>query len=191
MTDLRKALVAYYRALRRYGLNDSHSGNASVRDGETVWVTPSGASADNLSASDLVACALPDSIGERASLDASLHLAVYRKCESARAVLHAHSPHTIAMTLSGREFTPVDHEAALYFPHVPVVALPSDGYWERHKSEAPELVAEQLAKEKVCVLAGHGVYARGADLDEAYKWLCSLEHSAQIAWLASTGKRGT
>ena len=37
---LRDDLVQYYRWLREYGYNDSHSGNASVREGDHIWVTP-------------------------------------------------------------------------------------------------------------------------------------------------------
>lgn len=185
MSGARESLVAYYRALRRYGLNDSHSGNGSVRDNGRIWITPTGAPAELLEPGRLVECALPDIVGRGASLDARLHLAVYGAREDAGAVLHAHSPHTLAMTLSGRAFRPVDHEARLYFPEIPVVVLQGDDYWERHKTEGPARVAGVLSEHRICVLAGHGVYARGGTLDEAYKWLCSLEHSARIAYLAN------
>lgn len=184
MSAARRSLQLYYQALRRYGLNDSHSGNASVRDGDTVWVTPSGAPADGLAEEALVECRLPDSIGEGASLDARLHLAVYRAAPEAGAVLHAHSPHTIAVTLGGEAFRPLDQEGRLYFPSVPLVTLDAGDYWQRHREEAPERVSTVLAEHQVCVLRGHGVYARGDSLDRAYQWLCALEHSAKIAWLA-------
>lgn len=38
--NLKDDLVRHYHWLRQYGLNDSHSGNASVRNGETFWITP-------------------------------------------------------------------------------------------------------------------------------------------------------
>ena len=53
--DAREELVRYYRLLREHGLNDSHSGNASVRDGDTVWVTPTGCCADTVVPDDLMA----------------------------------------------------------------------------------------------------------------------------------------
>lgn len=189
MADTREELAHYYRALREIGLNDSHSGNASVRDGSEVWITPSGAPAERLEPEQLVRCRLPDQVGELASLDAGLHLAVYRRNDSAGAVLHAHSPHVIALTLDGREFRPVDAEGRLYFGSVPVVSLPVDDYWTRHRTEAPDRIARVLETHPACVLKGHGVYARGRTLDEAYKWLCSLEHSACIAWLARQASR--
>lgn len=184
MNEPREALVRYYAALRHYGLNDSHSGNASVRDGNRVWITPRGAPADGLAVSDLVACSLPDDRGPGASLDAGLHLAVYRGRAATGAVLHAHSPHTLVLTLRGEPFTAVDHEARHYFPEIPVLTLSGPDYWDQHAREAPGRVAGILARHRVCIIAGHGVYARGDTLDEAYKWLCALEHSARIAWLA-------
>lgn len=184
MADPRDELLHYYGALRRFGLNDSHSGNASVRDGDTVWITPSGAPAERLARANLVACALPDRLGDGASLDGRLHLAVYRECPAAGAVLHAHNPHVLALTMSGRAFTPADEEGRLYFGEVPVVTLDGADYWTAHKTQAPLRISRVLATRPACVLRGHGVYARGRSLDEAYKWLCSLEHSARIAWLA-------
>lgn len=184
----RASLLQYYAALRRHGLNDSHSGNASVRDGDTVWITPSGAPAEGLAESALVACRLPDKVGDGASLDAPLHLAVYRADPGIGAVLHAHSPHTVAMTLGGAPFEPLDQEGMLYFPGVPLVSPDGGDYWEWHRARAPERVAAALVEHRACVLRGHGVYASGESLDRAYQWLCALEHSAKIAWLAASGK---
>ena len=56
--DPRLDLIRHYRWLRQYGLNDSHSGNASVRCGEDYWVTPTGACADTLEADALIRCPL-------------------------------------------------------------------------------------------------------------------------------------
>lgn len=176
----KEQLVQYYRWLRRYGLNDSHSGNASVRDGDTVWVTPTGACADTLIADALIRCSLSGKPGDGASLDALLHLAVYQGNPQACAVLHSHAPHTVALTLNGEDFVPVDFEGGYYFPRVPVLTIPYDEY----VAKSPALVAETLAEFAITVVRGHGVYAWGETLDRAYKWTCSLEWSARIAYLA-------
>lgn len=177
---LRESLVRYYRQLRAHGLNDSHSGNASVRDGDIAWVTPSGCSGETLAPADLLACPLDAAPPAGASLDAPLHLAVYRANPATRAVLHSHGPHSIAMTLAGGDFHPADFEGRLYFPTVPVLEIPGSLYTAR----SPAAVADTLAAHPVCVVRGHGVYAAGETLDLAYKWSCSLESSARIAWLA-------
>ncbi len=177
--DLREDLVRYYQWLRRYGLNDSHSGNASVRDGEAFWITPTGACADTLRAQDLIACSL-DRIGDGASLDAPLHAAVYRANSAASAVLHSHGAHSVAMTMDGKDFVPADFEGQYYFARVPVLTIP----YPRYVQDSPAAVAEALADHPIAVVRGHGVYACAATLNVAYKWTNSLELSARTAWLA-------
>ncbi|MFP4131220.1 MAG: class II aldolase/adducin family protein [Thiohalospira sp.] len=178
--DPRADLVRYYHWLHRHGLNDAHSGNASVRDGATVWLTPTSACADTLRPWQLVPGTPEGGPGPGASLDGPLHLAVYRHNPAAGAVLHAHNPHTVALTLDGSDFHPPDFEGQYYFPRVPVLDIPYDEYLAR----APEAVAETLAEYPVTVVRGHGVYAAAATLDRAYKWVGSLEQSAHTTWLA-------
>lgn len=178
--DPREALVRYYRLLRQYGLNDSHSGNASVRDEDTIWVTPTGCSADTLEPADLIRCHIDGSIGEGASLDAPMHIKVYQKNSQAGAVLHSHGPHTVAMTLNGQDFIPYDFEGAYYFPRVPVI----DAAYEDYVPRSPELISNVLRDHRITVYRGHGVYAQGENLNLAYKWTSSLELSAKTAWLA-------
>lgn len=184
-TDRRPAaeLVRYYRWLRAYGLNDSHSGNASCRIGEEVWITPTGCCADTLSESDVICGSISATAPDGASLDASLHLAVYRQVPEATAVLHSHGPYSIAVTMAGDDFAPEDFEGRLYFGTVPVLKIPDGAYVE----QSPEKVARSLREHRVAIVRGHGVYARGRSLDQAYKWTCSLESSARIAWLTRTG----
>jgi len=178
--ELREDLVRHYRWLRQYGINDSHSGNASVRDGERFWVTPTGACADLLEPEQLVQCDLEGNRGQGASLDAPLHLEVYRRNPKARAVVHSHGAHTVAMTMNGKDFIPADFEGSLYFPRVPVITIA----YERYVKEAPEKVATLLAEYPVVVVRGHGVYACAETLNLAYKWSCSLELSAKTAFIA-------
>jgi len=175
-------LIRHYRWLRRYGLNDSHSGNASVRDGETVWVTPTGACADTLTEEELIACRPDATPGAGASLDAPLHLAVYQASPRVGAVLHSHGPYTVALTLGGQDFVPVDFEGQYYFQRVPVIAIS----YEHYLQESPQRVAQALASHKVCVVRGHGIYAAAESLNLAYKWSCSLELSAKTAYIART-----
>lgn len=172
-------LVQYYSWLRKYGYNDSHSGNASVRDENTIWVTPTGACADTLQVEDLVACKPDGTIGENASFDAKLHLEVYKQNPQANAILHSHGPYCIALSMQGENFTPADFEGKLYFPEVPVHVIDYAQYLEK----SPVLVAETLKQYCITMVAGHGVYACAESLNLAYKWTCSLEHSAKISYL--------
>jgi len=176
----RDDLIQYYRWLRQYGLNDSHSGNISMRDGDRIWITPSGACADTVQAGALMACQLGDPAPAGASGDAGLHLAVYQRNAKAQAIIHSHCPHAVALTLNGEDFVPPDFEGQLYFPKVPVITVPYDVYFE----QAGTAVAAVLAEYPICIVRGHGVYAWADSLNLAYKWTCSLEMSAKTAHIA-------
>ena len=178
--NIKDNLARHYLWLRQYGLNDSHSGNASVRDGDSFWITPTGCCADLLSSGDLVECQMDGVIGKGASMDASLHLAVYQSNPQTHAVLHSHGPYSVAMTMDNEEFFPADFEGQLYFSRVPVLTIPYDQYAAR----SPRLVAEVLMDYPIAVVRGHGVYACADSLNLAYKWTCSLELSAKTAFIA-------
>ena len=184
MEDPKRSLIDFYRLLRTHGYNDSHSGNGSVRIEDTVWVTPTGACGDTVSADALSGCPADGEAAPGASLDAAVHLAIYRARPEAGAVLHSHGPHAIALSLSGEDFVPVDFEGAAYFPQVPVL----DVAYADHVAQAPARLAAVLAEHKVAILRGHGVYAWGETPERAYKWNCSVEASARIAWLARGGR---
>jgi len=114
--DPRLDLIRHYRWLRRYGLNDSHSGNISLRSADAYWISPSGACADTLEAEQLLRCRLDAEPAAGASLDAPLHRLVYVKNPNAGAVLHSHGAYSVAVTLSGEDFVPLDFEGQYYFP---------------------------------------------------------------------------
>ena len=103
--NIKDDLVRHYHWLRQYGLNDSHSGNASVREGDAIWITPTGCCADTLSSGELVECRPDGVIGKGASMDARLHLAVYQANPDTRAVLHSHGPYSVAMTMDNDQPT--------------------------------------------------------------------------------------
>lgn len=187
MTNAAAELVRYYRWLRQHGLNDSHSGNGSCRVGDGVWMTPTGCCAETLEEDMLLHCPVEGPAPEGATLDAALHLAVYQRNPECTAVLHSHGPHTIAVTLDGADFMPVDFEGRYYFGAVPVICIDDD----RYIAESPEMIARSLAGSRIAVVRGHGSYSGAESLDLAYKWACSLESSARIAWLAGQHERVT
>jgi len=178
--NTKEELVQYYHWLRQYGLNDSHSGNASIRDGQTVWMTPTGACADTLQVTDLIRCELGQPIPSQASSDAPLHLAVYEKNSHANVVLHSHGAYSVAITFHGEDYIPLDYEGQFYFEKIPVVTVD----YKHYNRDSPALIAAQLATYPVAVVKGHGVYVQAKTLNLAYKWTCSFELSAKTVYLA-------
>jgi len=179
LNQLKVELVQYFRWMREFGLNDSHSGNASVKHGYTIWITPSGACAETLRVDDLVMCNLDGSITGGASIDAQLHIECYQKRSDTGAVLHSHNPHTLALTSSGEELKPIDFDGQSNFERIPLVRVPFEDY----ARTSARKVSNALQNSKACVVQGRGVFAVGKTLNLAYKWTNSLEQSAKIAYL--------
>src|SRR5215213_2609679 len=134
--SLRDALVAAGRRLGARGLISAGEGNISLRlrDG-TILITPSGRRKDELAPDDMVAVPMDPSHGPaggglpggggngpRPSSDVAIHRAIYGARPDAMAVVHAHLPAAMALTMAGEVPDPaVLPETALLLPRLPFV----------------------------------------------------------------------
>lgn len=178
--DPRDELVDYYRRMCGIGNNDARTGNASVRLGARFWMTPVRASGA-LRREDLIACTIDDDeLPEAVSSGAAVHRQIYRQQADARAVLHAHGPHSVAVSFVGRDFQPADVQGVRRLGSVPVLTVDS----VEPLDKAAITIAEALASFPLCLVAGDGSYAWGVDLDAASRQTDLLELSAEIYVLA-------
>jgi L-fuculose-phosphate aldolase len=155
----------------------SHGGNLSIRMGDRVVIKRRGAMLGNLKPHDLIETGLEknDSGVALASTELLVHRAIYMNTP-ALAVVHCHPRTAIAFSLSRDELVPIDNEASYLLKKVPVVA-------EEFASGTPEMankVAKALQNYKIIMLRGHGSFAIGQTLDEAFHWSSTLEESCQI-----------
>lgn len=169
------------RELFLQGVNSSHSGNISVRMGDRVLITRRGSMLADLTERDLIETGLEedDSHIVLASTEIKIHRAVYRDT-SALAIVHAHPPITIALSLTADEIRPIDTEGIYYFKTVPVISteltVGSD--------EVAEKLPPVLQNYKIAVLRGHGSFAVGQMLEEAFQWTSSLEATCKVIYYA-------
>lgn len=165
------------RELFLQGVNSSHSGNISVRAGDRIVITRRGSMLSDLTERDLIETGLEedDSHIVLASTEIKIHRAIYRST-SALAVVHAHTPAAVALSFLSDEIRPIDTEGIYYFKTVPVVAagltVGSD--------EVAEKLPPVLQNYKVAVLRGHGSFAVGQMLEEAFQWTSSLEAACRV-----------
>lgn len=158
-------------------LNNSHSGNLSARKGSNIVITRRGSMLEHLEEEDLIFTGLEndDQNTPLASTEIRVHRSVYMGTP-ALAVVHAHPPHAVALSLLENIIVPVDAEGLYYLPEVPVLN-PTETIASK---ELEEILPPVLRKYKVAVVRGHGSFAAGQTLEEAYKWTTSLEHSCRI-----------
>lgn len=156
----------------------SHGGNLSIRLGDHVVIKRRGSMLGNLKPQDLVETRIDknDSGVALASTELLVHRTIYLQTP-ALAIVHCHPRTAIAFSLSRDEIVPIDNEASYLLKKVPVVT-------EEFPSGTPQMaekVAQALQNYKIIMLRGHGSFAIGQTLDEAFFWSSTLEESCQIA----------
>jgi L-fuculose-phosphate aldolase len=178
---LRERLVAAGRRLGARGLISAGEGNVSARlDHGMILVTPSGRRKDELQPSDLVVVPIglaagggrdgegAGGAGLRASSDLAIHRAIYVARPDVDAVVHAHLPAAMALTLAGEVPDPAAlPETALLLPRLPFVPFGIPGSDELAGRVAAALASAPEPPPGAVLLERHGAVAVGASVDQA------------------------
>lgn len=166
------------RDLYLQNMISSHGGNISLRIGDKLVIKRRGAQLGRLKPQDLVETFIEknDSGVTLASTELLAHRTIYMKTP-ALAIIHCHPRTAIALSLSRDEIVPIDNEASYLLKKVPVVTeeFPSGTI------EMANSVADALRQYKIIMLRGHGSFAIGQTLEEAFHWSSTLEEACQIA----------
>jgi L-fuculose-phosphate aldolase len=159
----------------------SHAGNISVRIGDRLVITRRGAQLGALRPGDLVETGVDtdDSGIAMASSEIVVHRAIYQRT-NAQAILHTHPPHGLVLSLELDEIIPMESEGSYLLHRVPVVTAEKT----IGSDESAQVVSRALGEYKLCMLRGHGLFATGYMLEEAYQWTSTFEASARIVYLA-------
>ena len=190
--SLREALVAAGRRLGARGLISAGEGNISARLGDgTLLITPTGLRKDELAPEDTLIVPLSaDRVGAtgagaalsgatsglRPSSDIAIHRAVYAARPDVHAVVHAHLPAAMALTLAGEVPDPgVLPETALLLPRLPFVPFGSPGSAELAARVAAAFSERPAPLPGAVLLERHGAVAVGATVEQAVNRLELVE----------------
>lgn len=170
-------------------LVDSHGGNMSLREGDRIFITCRDAMLGELKEEDIIEVGIePGPKDGAASRELPTHRAVYRQTR-AKAIVHAHPANAIAISITDNKVVPQDAEGMYVFKSAPIVRV-REGIGSE---ETVRLLPSFLSGENVvAVVKGHGSFAAGKDLEEAYRYTSALENSCRvlIAVRASGGRGG-
>ena len=164
------------------GLVTSHGGNMSVRLGDRLIITRRGSQLGQLTNEDLVETGLyeDDSHIMLTSSEVPVHRAIYLST-AALAIIHAHPRTAIALSLLEDEIVPVDVEGSYLLHKVPVVSSEiASGM------QLASVVSTSLKQYKIIMVRGHGCFAIGQLLEEAYQWVSCLDESSQVLYYIRT-----
>jgi L-fuculose-phosphate aldolase len=184
------------RASLLYDIQDSHSGNMAVKakgpGGEDqIFITATGSQKGDLEP-DQICClsATETDYGYyKASSETDIHARILA-LPGAGASMHAHTKELAIATLDDAprpkkpaDFVPIDplgwHILGDHV-HVDWFAVPSGS------PEMTALIPERLAGHPVTTIQGHGTFARGRTLTEAFFLVCLANNAGQIVRHART-----
>ncbi len=156
-------------------------GNMSIRSPGGFFITRTGSFLD--SPGSPVFVPLSGEVPETASHEYRVHREVYLKTKHS-AIVHAHPPYAVACSLCCDRIEPIDVEGLTFSPVIRIVdGSPGSG-------ELGSNVAAALEASKVVLGRGHGTFAGGKSLEEAYIFTSLAEHSCRVLVLTrSMGPR--
>lgn len=179
---LRERIVEHGRSMFDRGLTFGSSGNISVRTDDGFLMTPTNVALGRL---DPARLSKLDSEGGHVSGDAPtkeamLHIAMYRERPTARAVVHLHSTHSVAVSC----LADVDPEDVLppitaYYV-MRVGRLPLVPYFPPGASGLAAAVGAKAATHSAVLLANHGPVVAGGSLEAAVGAVEELEETAKL-----------
>ncbi len=181
-TGLREEICRLGRSLFERGLTPGSSGNISAKLDDGWLVTPTNASLGSL---DPARLSRLDAQGRLVSGDAPtkevpLHTALYQTRGAARAVVHLHSTHSVALSM----LPEIDPRAAL--PPMTAYYLMKCGstalvpYYRPGDPAVADAIKGLAGKYSSVLLANHGPVVSGESLEAAVFAIEELEETAKL-----------
>lgn len=147
-------------------------GNISIRHTNAgFYIKRTGAYLDT--SAEPVLVPLDGDVPPEASSEYRVHREVYRKTLYA-AIVHAHPPAAVALSLVQDEIRPEDSEGIMFCPVIPIVS------GDPGSQAIADAVSTALAGSKLVIVRGHGTFAAGKTLDEAYIFTSLCEHACRV-----------
>src|SRR4051794_27182760 len=182
-TKLREAICRFGRSLFERGLTPGSSGNISVRTEDGGWlVTPTNASLGWLDPARLSKLDAAGWLvaGDAPTKEIPLHTAVYETRGAAKAIVHLHSTHAVALTM----LPEIDPRAALppmtpyYLMKCGLTALVP--YYRPGDPAVADAIKGLAGKYSSVLLANHGPVVSGDTLEAAVFAMEELEETAKL-----------
>src|SRR3954454_25131305 len=182
-TALREEICRLGRSLFDRGLTPGSSGNISVKLDDGGWlVTPTNASLGSLDPAKLSRLAADGRLmsGDAPTKEVPLHAALYETRDAARAIVHLHSTHSVALSM----LPEIDPRAALP-PMTPYYSMKCGStallpYYRPGDAAVADAIKGLAGKYSSVLLANHGPVVAGDSLEAAVFAMEELEETAKL-----------
>lgn len=178
MANTINELKKYAARLVDSGLVVGAGGNLSMRDGEYMYISPSGFDLKETEDDQWVKVHIEtgEVLSElKPSSEILMHLVCFRENSDVHAVLHAHPTYSVGVSSAGKDIPPL-------FPDFPAM-IKNIGYLD-YLIPTTHVLADAVRKmaktHDVIVMRNHGVLTLGRTMKEAYFLMQLTEESAKV-----------
>lgn len=167
--ELKNEIVRVMKDLYEKSLVNALAGNVSARErgAREFWITPSRLFKGGLKSEDLIKVDLHGNIitgAHKPSIETKTHAAIYKVRRDINAIVHAHNPWLLGLSMAGVEIRPrITVDAALLIKDVEKVGFKAPG----SSALAEEVASAARRGANAIILENHGVIGLGSDLLEA------------------------
>ncbi|MFZ5985829.1 MAG: class II aldolase/adducin family protein [Bacillota bacterium] len=184
MSDvIREQIVKISKLMYDKGMANAYAGNVSVREGDSIYITPSGISKGFLAEDMIVQTDMNGYVIEgmyKPSSEIKLHLAAYRKRSDVRSVIHAHPVYATAYAVANKPIETMAYaEMIMFFDKIPLAK-----YGTPSSDEIYQGMEEYIDEYDIILLANHGVVTVGEDVFDAFFKLEAAEGIAKTLTIA-------
>ncbi|MEF3245219.1 MAG: class II aldolase/adducin family protein [Caldisericaceae bacterium] len=181
--QIKEDIALIGKRLYEHELNGSYGGNFSVRDGDYIYITPTGVPKDLLEYSDILVINFSGEIieGERKPTSEMLfHIKIYKVREDVNAIIHAHPPFATGFAIAHYPIPiNIHEESSLILGDVPVVP-----YELTASMDLAENIGRLVKDHNALLLANHGALTVGEDLERAFRRMEELENICKMLTVA-------
>lgn len=172
--------IFYFNLLYKKGLSYGLSGNASLREKDKIYITPTGAPKEGIEKKDLVVIDLKkgkllSKKDKRPSIEADFHLWIYRNFKNVNSIFHAH---TFYANLYFSKNNRVPYDESLKKENI--LLLKGKDWKESIKNKINE-------KTKILHIKTHGTFSFGNAPQESFSLLEHFENLCKIKFIKSEG----
>lgn len=178
----RHQIIDIAMRLTQLGLNKGSAGNVSLRHEDGFLVTPSGLSAHEMRAADIVEMDFDGTWSgvRKPSSEWRFHRDILMARPEIGAIVHTHAPFCTTLAVLGREI-PAFHYMVAVAGGKSVRCAP---YATFGTQELSDQAVAALEGRRACLLAHHGMIALGRDLPAALALAVEVESLAEQYWRA-------
>ena len=175
---LHQQLLDTSQRLVELGLNRGSSGNASVRDGNGMLITPSALPVAEMTLASMVRMDLAGKVleGGKPSSEWRFHSDILAARPEIGAVIHTHSTFATTIACMRRDVPAVHYMIALAGSDS-ILCAPYSLFGEQELSDH---ALHALQGRKACLLGNHGMIALGTDLADALEVAVEVEFVCEI-----------